>query len=188
MPTTRQASRSSSSNRQATLSFNHRVTKSVPKSAKSSTPTEQSPLVKNVTYPEPPSKEEVESEVDEKKAEPQLEPERKKTEAELRAAKITDRQINQYWHKLERERRTKRVHQEGLTMAEKILRLWDVSNQYGPCVGMTRLKRWERAERLGLHPPAEVLAVLMREEEKGTKGIERAHMDDILNSTAVGSG
>lgn len=54
-----------------------------------------------------------------------------------------------------------------------------------PCVGITRLKRWQRADRLGLNPPLEVLAVLTREEKQGTAGIERAHIDDILNSAAV---
>ena len=29
------------------------------------------------------------------------------------------------------------------------------SEQYGPCVGMTRLERWQRAESLGLEPPPE---------------------------------
>lgn len=53
-----------------------------------------------------------------------------------------------------------------------------------PCVGVSRMKRWQRADRLGLNPPVEVLAVLLREEGKSTKGIERAHIDEILNSTA----
>lgn len=56
-----------------------------------------------------------------------------------------------------------------------------------PCVGITRLKRWRRAQRLGLNPPLEVLAVLVNEEAKGNKGIEKAHMDELLNSTAVGA-
>jgi DNA polymerase delta subunit 4 len=46
------------------------------------------------------------------------------------------------------------------------------------------MKRWQRAERLGLNPPVVVLAVLLKEAKKGTKGLERAHMDEILNSTA----
>lgn len=48
------------------------------------------------------------------------------------------------------------------------------------------MKRWQRAERLGLNPPVEVLAVLLREEAKGGKGVERAHMDELMNSTCVG--
>jgi DNA polymerase delta subunit 4 len=49
------------------------------------------------------------------------------------------------------------------------------------------LKRWQRADRLGLSPPIEVLAILLKEESKGTQGIENAHIDEILNSTAVGA-
>ena len=30
------------------------------------------------------------------------------------------------------------------------------SYEYGPCVGMTRLERWERAHAFGLNPPPEV--------------------------------
>ncbi|KAJ2986994.1 hypothetical protein NUW58_g4752 [Xylaria curta] len=192
MPTTRRSSGGRPSGRQATLSFNHRVTKSVPKSAKalSSTPA-KSPLAKHVIHAEPDVKDEVDSDAEEKEQaeEPeQAEPERQRSEAELRADKITDRQISRYWRNIESERRTRRLHQEDLTVAEKILRYWDVSSQYGPCVGVSRLKRWQRADRLGLNPPVEVLAVLMQEEAQGTQGVERAHMDDILNSTAVGAG
>lgn len=48
------------------------------------------------------------------------------------------------------------------------------------------MKRWQRAERLGLNPPVEVLAVLLKEGAKGEKGLERAHMDELMNSTCVG--
>lgn len=50
------------------------------------------------------------------------------------------------------------------------------------------MKRWKRAEKLGLNPPIEVLAVLQKEEKKGNPGFETAHMDKILNSIAVGAG
>ena len=33
------------------------------------------------------------------------------------------------------------------------------SFEYGPCVGVTRLERWERAFALGLNPPDEVCAI-----------------------------
>lgn len=49
------------------------------------------------------------------------------------------------------------------------------------------MRRWHRAEKLGLNPPIEVLAVLLKEEAKGARRIEVAHMDEILNSTAVGA-
>lgn len=49
------------------------------------------------------------------------------------------------------------------------------------------MKRWQRAEKLGLNPPIEVLAVLLKEEAKGTHGIERAAIDELMNSTAIGA-
>lgn len=48
------------------------------------------------------------------------------------------------------------------------------------------MKRWQRAERLGLKPPVEVLAVLLKEDTKGNKKIGTAHMDEILNPSTVG--
>jgi hypothetical protein len=59
------------------------------------------------------------------------------------------------------------VHQESIPLHEKILRHFDLSSQYGPCIGIPRLTRWRRANGLGLQPPIEVLAVLLREEEGG---------------------
>lgn len=49
------------------------------------------------------------------------------------------------------------------------------------------MKRWYRAERLGLNPPIEVLAVLLKESETGNTDKEVAHMDKIMNSTAIGA-
>lgn len=46
------------------------------------------------------------------------------------------------------------------------------------------MKRWQRAQRLGLSPPIEVLAVLLKEESKNNKDAETAQMDKILNATA----
>lgn len=40
-----------------------------------------------------------------------------------------------------------------------------------------------RAERLGLHPPIEVLAVLLKEAEKEDEGTsERAYVDELMSS------
>lgn len=44
------------------------------------------------------------------------------------------------------------------------------------------MKRWVRANKLGLNPPIEVLAVLLKEEEKGHAGIERAYVDELFSS------
>lgn len=43
---------------------------------------------------------------------------------------------------------------------ERLLRAFDLNSKFGPCVGMTRLERWERAEKFGLAPPADVKALL----------------------------
>lgn len=40
------------------------------------------------------------------------------------------------------------------------LRAFDLSSKYGPCVGISRLERWERAEKYGKKPPAEVKKLL----------------------------
>ena len=48
-----------------------------------------------------------------------------------KARKITDTQIKKYWLAKEQERKAPRVHQEGLTIREKLLREWDMSGQYG---------------------------------------------------------
>lgn len=76
-----------------------------------------------------------------------------------------------------------------MTLHEKILRHFDLSSQYGPCIGLSRTRRWKRAEGLGLEPPIEVLAVLIKEEggggKKKGKGMDRAFMDGLLGGSAV---
>ena len=44
------------------------------------------------------------------------------------------------------------------------------------------MRRWKRAEGLGLKPPVEVLAVLMKEEKGKNLKAERAFMDGLLTS------
>ncbi|KAJ1394866.1 DNA-polymerase delta, subunit 4 [Sesbania bispinosa] len=43
---------------------------------------------------------------------------------------------------------------------EALLRQFDLNMAYGPCLGMTRLARWERAQKLGLNPPQEIERLL----------------------------
>jgi DNA polymerase delta subunit 4 len=52
-----------------------------------------------------------------------------------------------------------------------------------PCIGIARLKRWKRANVLGLKPPIEVLAVLLREMD-GADGakVQRAYVDSLMSS------
>ncbi|KAI0701136.1 DNA polymerase delta, subunit 4-domain-containing protein [Cerioporus squamosus] len=73
------------------------------------------------------------------------------------------------WRKLYGESRSKMgdiepVHAKGQTMVNHILRVFDLSYEYGPCVGVSRLERWERAQALGLSPPPEVKEILLTEE------------------------
>ncbi|KFK43281.1 hypothetical protein AALP_AA1G103800 [Arabis alpina] len=49
---------------------------------------------------------------------------------------------------------------------EEMLRQFDMDMAYGPCMGMTRLGRWERAMRLGMNPPNEIEKVLKTEKVK----------------------
>ncbi|KAH0426795.1 DNA polymerase delta subunit 4 [Colletotrichum kahawae] len=195
MPTTRRSTggaraRPGPARGQSTISFSHKVSKPVPKDLKKAAvlgsaveragqaKKEEAAQVDEIQVDEPETKEEAE-EIKEETPD--------KSEAVIRAEKISDAQINKYWKSIEAERIAPRVHQKDVTVAEKVLRYFDVSSQYGPCIGLQRMKRWERADRLGLNPPIEVLAVLLKEEKKGTSNIERAHMDELMNSTAVGS-
>ena len=56
------------------------------------------------------------------------------------------------------------VHPEGQNTIHTILRNFDLTPKYGPCVGITRLDRYRRAEKMGLKPPVEVLQILETEE------------------------
>ncbi|KAH7919887.1 hypothetical protein BV22DRAFT_1040503 [Leucogyrophana mollusca] len=56
------------------------------------------------------------------------------------------------------------IHAENQNKIHQILRVFDMSYEYGPCVGMTRLERWERAESYGLNPPPEVRDILLTKE------------------------
>lgn len=120
-----------------------------------------------------------------------------------KARKVSEKQIKTYWHAKEEERKAPRgpfspsppaplsspdrstVHQQGLSLHEKILRHFDLSSQYGPCIGVARMKRWKRAHRLGLAPPVEVLAVLVREGAEGRRGSERAYVDQLMCTRLV---
>uniref|UniRef100_A0A8D0GZJ6 DNA polymerase delta 4, accessory subunit n=1 Tax=Sphenodon punctatus TaxID=8508 RepID=A0A8D0GZJ6_SPHPU len=46
----------------------------------------------------------------------------------------------------------------------EMLKQFDLSWEYGPCTGITRLQRWERAQLLGLNPPLTVREMLLQHE------------------------
>ncbi len=129
---------------QSTISFSNRVTKAVPKDVKNSI------IVPSMQKVDAPAKKELEVEnvVAEPKADEQPEDEEEeeevveevvvpeKTEAEVKADKMSDAQIGKYWKSIEAERLAPRVHQEGLSLNEKVLRYFDVSSQYGVSGGV----------------------------------------------------
>ncbi|CAM0911764.1 unnamed protein product [Alopecurus aequalis] len=49
----------------------------------------------------------------------------------------------------------------GDQMEEEELRRFDVDMTYGPCIGITRLRRWERAAAMGLRPPPHLRDLLL---------------------------
>ncbi|KYK55296.1 DNA polymerase delta subunit 4 [Drechmeria coniospora] len=197
MPTTRRSTggpraRPGPTKGQSTISFANRVTKSVSREGKKAIST---PITSNIAAPtdaisekqevvDVPLADDVPTE-EEPDVEPEEVPVVLKSETELEAEKVSDAQVNSYWKSVESQRKAPQVHQEGLDVTERVLRYFDVSSQYGPCIGVSRIKRWHRAERLGLNPPIEVLAVLLRGEKEDGEKIETAHMDQILNSIVL---
>ena len=78
------------------------------------------------------------------------------------------------------------VHQETVHLHEKILRHFDLCSEYGPCIGITRLHRWQRAQGLSLNPPIEVLAVLLKEDAKEKRSTGRiAYVDELAGTREV---
>lgn len=67
----------------------------------------------------------------------------------------------------------KPIHFEDQPKVYQMLRVFDNTYEFGPCVGMTRLERWERAQALGLNPPPEVREILLT--EQGQADAEIAH-------------
>ncbi|KAF2143743.1 uncharacterized protein K452DRAFT_357368 [Aplosporella prunicola CBS 121167] len=106
------------------------------------------------------------------------------TKEEQEASRVTIAQIKKYWKAKEALRKAPRVHQEDLTLQEKVLREFDTSGQYGPCIGIAREKRWYRAHKFKKHPPIEVLAVILRE-KKNKPGVQRAYMDELMSSRFI---
>lgn len=44
---------------------------------------------------------------------------------------------------------------------EEQLRQFDMDMKFGPCIGVTRLQRWDRASAMGLQPPAHLRDLLL---------------------------
>lgn len=140
MPTTRRSAggtkaRQGPAKGQSTISFAGKVTKDIPKDIKAnviSAPIRTKVEVPAKTEPvEEVLPEKVEAEEEELKEEVEEEVVPPKSEAELKAEKVTDTQIGKYWRAIENNRIAPRVHQQELSLNEKVLRYFDVSSQYG---------------------------------------------------------
>ncbi|GAA5966501.1 hypothetical protein JCM21900_001868 [Sporobolomyces salmonicolor] len=55
------------------------------------------------------------------------------------------------------------IHRDGMDDIEIILRQFDASEEYGPASRISRLERFERAEKLGLQPDPEIGEILRSE-------------------------
>ncbi|KFX92243.1 hypothetical protein O988_07357 [Pseudogymnoascus sp. VKM F-3808] len=189
--TTRRTRGAPAKGAQSTLSFNGaatRVTKNTGppgKDLKKAEPAKQAPKTDVIDLDHADAA--AEAEVQEAKAAPaqvqSAAPASVLTPEEVAAEKVPHSQVLKYWREKEKERVAPRVHQEGLSTEEKVLRYFDMCSQYGPCVGIPRRKRWLRAHKLGLAPPIEALAVLIAEDKKDTKGIEKAQLEVLLETT-----
>lgn len=75
---------------------------------------------------------------------------------------VSSPSLNGIWRTTQREKLglVGPIHAEGDNRVHHILRAFDLDPSYGPCLGLTRLERWNRAKRLGEEPPVEVFEIL----------------------------
>jgi DNA polymerase delta subunit 4 len=52
--------------------------------------------------------------------------------------------------------------EDQMSAEEEELRRFDIDMKYGPCIGVTRLRRWERAAVMGLRPPPHIHDLMLR--------------------------
>ncbi|KAF8301071.1 hypothetical protein DL93DRAFT_2160926 [Clavulina sp. PMI_390] len=80
-------------------------------------------------------------------------------------SKLDDSRYAAYHRSLKAKRGIARpIHTDGQSQAHEILRIFDLSYEYGPCVGVSRMDRWMRAQKLGLNPPLQVKEILETQE------------------------
>ncbi|KAF5870592.1 putative dna polymerase delta subunit 4 protein [Botrytis fragariae] len=194
MPTTRRSSGPAQKGTQKTLSFTNtsKISKaaSTPSTLKTKSSITKLPNLTELAKPSPASPDLKPSTLPTTPPKPTSQPKPKPQTAHQTlqttlASQISDAKIRKYWKAREDLRLAPRVHQKDLEISEKILREWDCMSQFGPAIGISRTKRWHRASRLGLNPPLEVLAVLLKEEEKKNKAVERAYVDELMGAKGI---
>lgn len=80
-----------------------------------------------------------------------------KRQASLKAtAKLTTRKTQQR-KQSKTDQSQKKLDEEGVI---EELKQFDLVSKYGPCVGITRRERWDRAEKFGKQPPQTIKAYL----------------------------
>ncbi|KAI9458434.1 DNA polymerase delta, subunit 4-domain-containing protein [Lactarius psammicola] len=70
------------------------------------------------------------------------------------------------------------VHANDQSPVHHILRIFDLSYEYGPCVGVTRMERWERAAVLGLNPPVREI-LMTKEGSEDARLIQNVLYDEV---------
>ena len=79
----------------------------------------------------------------------------------------------------------RRIIAEPPTDAElKLLQDFDLRTKYGAAVGISRLVRWRRADRLGLNPPTAVKKILERHNQ--SEKVLTSVLDTTLKETGRG--
>ena len=63
-------------------------------------------------------------------------------------------------YKAEKEKEKAEPSSERERADLEALHAFDLCSEFGPCIGMSRAERWERAQRFGLSPPDNVLQLL----------------------------
>jgi len=87
---------------------------------------------------------------------------------------------------LAREARYGTLGWEDLRDSEVLLRKFDLNMRYGPATGVSRMERFERAQRLGLDPPSYIPSLLQPVEEARHTG--KAATDGIpIEKAGIGS-
>ncbi|GAA5986791.1 hypothetical protein JCM5350_005240 [Sporobolomyces pararoseus] len=61
------------------------------------------------------------------------------------------------------------IHRDGMDDIETILLQFDHEESFGPCSRISRLERFERAQKLGLNPDPEIGDILRSQEGKNRK-------------------
>jgi len=93
-----------------------------------------------------------------------------------------------YWrtHKIMGGDETPPIHctPKSHTRVHHVLRVFDLTSEYGPCVGLSRLARWERAREWGLNPPPEVKEILLTLE--GAE--DDSYRETVFHRTGIYSG